>query len=139
MGKTMKIEINPVVNNNGPISSYRIIVHFVENELIQELDDKRLKGFRDAMEEGLLYYIAAELIDIKNQSKVFTLGDDRNYGNYHNVPLIVNRHVHVILGVVSRLNNVEKVSYSEFAHNHVHDSDHSHSDHHDEESSNLSI
>lgn len=135
----MKVEINPVVNNNGPISSYRVIVHFVENELIQELDEKRLKGFQEAIEDGLLYYIAAEIIDIKNESRIFTLGDDRNYGRYHNVPLISNRHVHVILGVVSRLNNVEKVSYSEFAHNHVHDSDHHHNHAHDEESSNLSI
>lgn len=132
----MKIELNPVVNNNGPISNYRVIVHFVENELIQEFDEKRLKGFRDAMEEGLLYYIAGEIQPFKNQSRIFTLGDDRYYGSYHNVPLLTDRHVHVILGVVSRLNNVEKVSYSEFAHNHLHDLEHhTHHPNHEEESS----
>ncbi len=116
----IKIEIsNSYVNNNGPISSYRIIVHFVDNELIQEFDENRLEGFQKATVDGLPYYITAE-IPYRNKTEIFTIGDNSQYGNYFNQELTTDRHVHIILAVVSRLNNLEKITYSEFAHNHIH-------------------
>lgn len=137
---TINIEIsNNYVNNNGPISSYRIIVHFVDNELIQEFDETRLKGYQDATFDGLPYYVAAE-IPYRNRTQIFTVGDNRQYGNYFNQPLITDRHVHIVLAVCSRLNNLEKISYSEFAHNHVQILDnHDHSSEDSESDSNTLI
>lgn len=58
-GMTMKIRIEPVENDNGPISSYLIAV--VNRNSFQEVEIENLKGFREAHVDGLTYYITAEL------------------------------------------------------------------------------
>lgn len=60
-GKTLTIEIPPLINNNGPISAVHVIVLFVDSELSQQFDESLLKDFKSAVEDGTNYYIAAEL------------------------------------------------------------------------------
>lgn len=61
---TLTIEINPGVNNNGPISYYRVVVIFVTDGLHQTFDEDLLKGYTESQEGGLSYYIAAD-VDIR--------------------------------------------------------------------------
>lgn len=63
-GMTMKIELDPVENNNGPVSSYLIAV--IDKNSLQEVEVENLKDFREAHVDGLSYYITAEL-----QNEVF--------------------------------------------------------------------
>ena len=58
------------------MSSYRVVVHFVDNELVQDFKEELLKNYREAVEDGLQYYIAAEL-DIQDRAQNFTVGDSR--------------------------------------------------------------
>lgn len=51
-------------------------MHFVENELVQNFKEELLKNYREALEDGLQYYIAAEL-DIQDKAQNFTVGDSR--------------------------------------------------------------
>lgn len=60
-GRTLTIEIPPLINNNGPVSAVHVVVIFVDSELSQQFDESLLKGFKLAVEDGTNYYIAAEL------------------------------------------------------------------------------
>lgn len=60
-GKTLTIEIPPLINNNGPISAVHVVVIYVDSELLQQFDENLLKDFKSAVEDGTNYYIAAEL------------------------------------------------------------------------------
>ena len=116
----IKIELKQSINNNGPVSAYRIVVHLVDNELlIHDFDESLVESYKKSLEDGLSYYIAAE-INLQEDTKQFTVGDNQVYGGYLNPPLPKNRHVHVLVGVVSRLNNVEKVRYSAVSHDEAH-------------------
>lgn len=46
--------------------------------------------------------------------KNFTIGDGKFYGSYFNAPLEYNTKYRALLGVVSILNDVTKVAYSNF-------------------------
>ena len=116
----IKIELKQSTNNNGPISAYRVVVHFVDNELlIHDFDESLVESYKKSLEDGLSYYIAAE-INLQQDTKQFTIGDNQVYGGYLNPPIPKNRHVHVLVGVVSRLNNEEKVRYSVVSHDEAH-------------------
>lgn len=66
--KTMTIEIPTFINNNGPVTAIQVVVLFVESELSQKIDTFFLKGYKSAFEEGINYYITAELA---NEVKYF--------------------------------------------------------------------
>lgn len=55
----LKIRLNKGENENGPITAYRIVV--IENSRYSILDKNLLKPFSEAKQEGLPYYIAAEI------------------------------------------------------------------------------
>lgn len=59
--KTITIEIPSLVNNNGPITAIHIVVIFVDTEIFQNFDKNLLKDYKHASEDGLNYYITAEL------------------------------------------------------------------------------
>lgn len=60
--KTVTIEIpSNIVNNNGPINAIRVVVVIVDSELLQQFDEHLLKDYKHASEDGLNYYITAEL------------------------------------------------------------------------------
>lgn len=117
---TVTIDIKKAINNNGPVSKYLVVVHFVDNELIHDFDTTLLSTFQKAQDDGLSYYIAAELDSFRDDSKAFTVGDGRNYGRFFNAPL-PDRHLHVLIGVLSRFNGDERVSYSNSSHGDVHE------------------
>lgn len=104
------VELSPAVNENGPITAYRIVVVYETGRSAFRKD--MLASFEEAQSEGLPYYIAAEL-DPKDLEDEFVVGDGRTYGNYYNPPLPLDNNIHVTLGVVSSLNNVTKVTYAQ--------------------------
>jgi hypothetical protein len=107
------VELLPAVNENGPITAYRVVVVYEGGRSAFRKD--MLKSFQEAESEGLPYYIAAEL-DPQDLKDEFVVGDDRVYGGYLNPPLPPENDVHVTLGVVSSLNNVTKVTYAHLGH-----------------------
>lgn len=70
---TLTIEINPAINNNGPISYYRVVVIFVTDGIHQTFDEDLLKDYKESQDGGLSYYIAAEIdIRVSNlKNKIF--------------------------------------------------------------------
>lgn len=111
----LKVQLKKAVNNNGPISKYLIVVHFVDSEFIHDFDESLLDTYQNAQDSGLSYYITGESDPFREETKEFTIGDGGRYGQYYNAPL-PDRHLHVIVGVVSRLGNEEKISYSSSSH-----------------------
>jgi hypothetical protein len=53
------IQLLPAVNENGPITAYRIVVIYGIRQ--GEFRKDMLKSFHEAASEGIPYYIAAEL------------------------------------------------------------------------------
>lgn len=100
-GQTL-IEINRASNNNGPITKYRIVVHFVDNELVHDFDENLLTTYEEARNEGLSYYITGEIDPFNEKTKQFVIGDEKYYGKYFNAPLPKDRHFHVLIGLLSR-------------------------------------
>lgn len=102
---TMTIQIKPVRNDNGPVSKILVIVERVDDSLSQPFDTSLLGNWKKADQDGLPYYIAAELDYDRpgdNKTRKFIVGDGKRYGRYTNPPLN-NKEAdyHVSLGVVS--------------------------------------
>ncbi|XP_070505017.1 putative inactive tyrosine-protein kinase Wsck isoform X1 [Chironomus tepperi] len=129
-----QIEIQRAINNNGPVSNYVIVVHFVDNELIHDFDESLLTTYQKARDDGLSYYITAEIEPFKTDKKEFVVGDGGRYGKYYNAPLPDNVHFHILVGVVSRHFDEYKVTYSNSSHDESFENLHIHS--HTETSSN---
>lgn len=55
----MKVRLNSVVNNNGPVTAYQVIV-MEESDKIG-FQPESLAPYHEAKKEGLHYYVAAEL------------------------------------------------------------------------------
>lgn len=110
------IEIKRAINNNGPITKYVIVVHFVDNELIHDFDESLLTSYQKAKDDGLSYYITAEIDPFRDETKEFVIGDGKRYETYFNAPLPDKTHFHVLVGVLSRVFDEEKVTYSNSSH-----------------------
>lgn len=140
----MKVKIAQAENNNGPVSRYRIVVHYVDDELIHDFDEKLLGNYQQAQDDGLSYYITGEIDAFRDASKMFVIGDGRRYGQYYNAPL-TDGHLHVIVGVVSEWERQVAVAYSNATHDDPHDMsvtsqhNHHHHKHGDEESSSALV
>jgi hypothetical protein len=115
------IEIKRAINFNGPISAYQIIVHFVDNELIHDFDEKLLDTYQRAKEDGVTFYVTAEIDAFREETRTFTIGDGKSYEKYYNAPLPNNKHFHVLIGLVSRVLDEEKIAFSNSSHNNEHD------------------
>uniref|UniRef100_A0A182VU35 Fibronectin type-III domain-containing protein n=1 Tax=Anopheles minimus TaxID=112268 RepID=A0A182VU35_9DIPT len=122
---TIQIQIPRATNNNGPVNYYRVVVHYVNSELIQQIDESQLSTFQQSKENKVPYYIAAELEMKDDESLLFTVGDGREYRSYFNPPITARTHVHISIGVVSILNHVVKVRYATTTHE-----QHQYPDHH---------
>ncbi|CAH1153443.1 unnamed protein product [Phaedon cochleariae] len=109
-GTEISIQLIPTPNNNGPVSAYRIIV--VNDDAKQSFEEDNLGSYHEANKNDWAYYIAAEL-EPKDIHKVFVVGDGRSYGKYYNAPLDPNINYNVMLALVSKLNGIEKVTYSD--------------------------
>lgn len=66
-----------------------------------------------AQDDGLSYYITAEL---ENRTRTFTVGDGKNYGGFLNPPLPIGKHIHISVGVISQMDNLTTVAYSDTTH-----------------------
>lgn len=55
----MTVRLNSVINNNGPITTYQVIV-MEESDKIG-FQPETLTTYHEAIKDGLHYYIAAEL------------------------------------------------------------------------------
>uniref|UniRef100_A0A182NMJ8 Tyrosine-protein kinase Wsck n=1 Tax=Anopheles dirus TaxID=7168 RepID=A0A182NMJ8_9DIPT len=122
---TILIQIPRATNNNGPVNYYRVVVHYVNSELIQQIDESQLNTFQQSKENKVPYYIAAELEMKEDDSLLFTVGDGREYRSYFNPPITARTHVHISIGVVSVLNHVVRVRYATTTHE-----QHQYPDHH---------
>lgn len=115
-GTSQIIEIRPVINNNGPISNYRLVVIFVTHGLMQTFDESLLRTYNESQEEGTQYYVAAELELNNNSTRRIKIGDGRMYNGFYNAPLPQKSHIHVAVGVISTLNGVTKSIYGQTSH-----------------------
>lgn len=110
LDSTIQIEIPKATNNNGPINYYRVVVHYVNDDLVQQIDESFLDTFQRSKERGVPYYVAAEL-EMKSESLLFTVGDGRYYRTFFNPPIPSIANVHISIDYVSILNSVFKVLY----------------------------
>lgn len=55
------IEIPTIINDNGPITSFQVVVQFVGDEFVQNFNNSLLKTYSESQEDGTPYYITAEL------------------------------------------------------------------------------
>lgn len=109
-GDQMLVHIPAAKNVNGPVSMYRVVVSI---ELYQQgFITDNLSNYTYAKEQGLPYYITAELDpdDIKNN---FIIGDKTTYNGFYNAPLPLTNDIEVSLGIVSEKNHVKKIRYAE--------------------------
>ncbi|XP_054725638.1 putative inactive tyrosine-protein kinase Wsck [Anastrepha obliqua] len=117
---TMTIEIAPLRNDNGPLTKVLVIVERVDESLSQPFDTELLGSWQKAQEDGLPYYIAAQLdynAPEDNRTSLFIVGDGKRYGPYVNMPLnATGADIHLSLGVVSTLNGVTKTLYTRGSH-----------------------
>uniref|UniRef100_A0A336LZZ6 CSON012999 protein n=1 Tax=Culicoides sonorensis TaxID=179676 RepID=A0A336LZZ6_CULSO len=113
--KTIEITRTDYVyhNEHGPVSAYRVVVHMVEGDLYQPFDPSLLKDYYGSKEDGLPFYITAE---VGNRTKTLTVGDGNRHGDYENPPLPIGKHIHISIGVVSTLDNKTEILYSDTTH-----------------------
>lgn len=107
---TMTVQLNSVINNNGPVTAYQVIV-MEESDKIG-FQPESLTTYYKAKKDGLHYYIAAEL-EPKDLDQDFVIGNNLRYGHYYNAPLDPNKNYKVALSLISRLNDTTKTVYSE--------------------------
>ncbi|XP_057651345.1 putative inactive tyrosine-protein kinase Wsck [Diorhabda carinulata] len=108
-GHQIDVKLLPTPNNNGPITAYKVIV--INEDAKQDFDETILTSYNEANRNGLSYYITAELTP-KEINNIFTVGDGQTYGRYYNAPLDPDVNYNIILALISRLHEVEKVVYS---------------------------
>jgi hypothetical protein len=86
--KHAKIEIKRYENENGPVTKYLVIVSTRENSFIKnDFNVELLSSYKDAVEDGIPYYITAEIQPFREDSQIFTIGDGRTTGKYYNAPI----------------------------------------------------
>ncbi|XP_045473038.1 putative tyrosine-protein kinase Wsck [Harmonia axyridis] len=107
-GSQMMIKIYPVVNNNGPINYYQVVI--LDEVAKGIFQPEYLKNYQESVENDLNYYITAELLPEQINAN-FTIGNKKQYGLYYNAPLLSSVRYNVLVGIVSKYNNVTKVSY----------------------------
>ncbi|KAL1492607.1 hypothetical protein ABEB36_010844 [Hypothenemus hampei] len=108
-GDKIRIKIFPVVNNNGPVTSYRVVV--VKTDDNQGFQKQNVFPYAEAQKQNLSYYIAAELSP-QDINQEFTVGDGKYYDTYFNAPLNPDSNYKVIVGLVSNFSGETKSVYS---------------------------
>lgn len=88
---TAEIEVTRHRNKNGPVSKYLIVVIYENNFVKNDFDESLLSNYQKAKEDGLNYWITAEISPFQEETKLFTIGDGQKYGSYFNAPLPKNQ------------------------------------------------
>ncbi|XP_050687142.1 putative inactive tyrosine-protein kinase Wsck isoform X2 [Eriocheir sinensis] len=118
---TITVQLEPVVATNGPITAYQVVVK--DETVSSELQPEFLDDYHTAAKNSIPYYIAAQLTKDEFVT-VFKVGDGKRYGKYYNAPLKEGIDYHILLGVVSTINDT-KTAYSTSGHE-QHESSHLH-------------
>nr|XP_015217449.1 PREDICTED: uncharacterized protein LOC107079250 [Lepisosteus oculatus] len=117
---TAVIPLHPVLDTNGPISSYQVIVLELESvsgrnrSLANICVRMDLAGFNSSS-AGSIIYIAGE-IPAENLSSLpeFTVGDGKLYGQYYNAQLQPEKNYSIIFRVISKWKQEVRFSCSEY-------------------------
>ncbi|KAM5193628.1 receptor-type tyrosine-protein phosphatase kappa-like [Mantella aurantiaca] len=109
MEKTMSddtLQLHPLLNVNGPIRSYEIIVfRGQEDNSTKECLTMQNTSYNSSWTPSR--YTAAVLpAETLTGPKTFILGDDQHYEGFHNAPLIPNHNYTVYIRVTSRWKHV---------------------------------
>lgn len=105
---TMTVQLQSVTPTNGPVTAYQVVV--VDGTVSVELQPELLEDYSAATEKALPFYITAQFSP-DNFITTFTVGDRKQYGKYYNAPLEEGLDYHILLGVLSTINET-KASYS---------------------------
>ncbi|XP_077323168.1 receptor-type tyrosine-protein phosphatase epsilon-like [Lithobates pipiens] len=113
MEKTMHVDtlqLHPVLNLNGPIRSYDIIVFGGQKgNSTEECLNFENTPYNSSWSP--IRYTAAVLpAETLTGPRTFTLGDNHHYNGFHNAPLIPNHNYTAYIRVTSRWKHVEKSS-----------------------------
>ncbi|XP_054710437.1 putative inactive tyrosine-protein kinase Wsck [Uloborus diversus] len=108
-GETMTVNLPSGFSDKGPITNYYVVP--VEKSAIVFFNSEEVSNYSMSQETGLPFYITASLSP-EEANRTFVIGDRKTYGGYYNAPLSEKRDYEVLVGVVSSLNGVTKVSYS---------------------------
>ncbi|KAK3884162.1 hypothetical protein Pcinc_011562 [Petrolisthes cinctipes] len=109
---TITVQLQSVPPTNGPVTAYQVVV--IDETVTVELQPELLDTYAAAQMQELPYYITAQFLP-DNFMSTFTVGNGKQYGRYHNAPLKEGIDYHIILGVLSTLNET-KSSYSPSVH-----------------------
>ncbi|CAH1775314.1 unnamed protein product, partial [Owenia fusiformis] len=102
------------------VDKYQVVVRRVDSDTIvsrrrRSLANEELSDFATAKENGLNYYIAAEIRkdqkDLFAKPIEFTLGDGKFYGIYYNAPLEKGGQYNISVGA---LNSADGVTFSKY-------------------------
>ncbi|XP_072269718.1 uncharacterized protein [Pyxicephalus adspersus] len=108
--KDSTLQIYPVPDVNGPISSYEIIVYIGHNEDL----GKDCKQYGNTIYNASwipTHYTAAVLpAESLTGPRTFILGDNQHYNGFHNAPLTPNHNYTVYIRVTSHWKGVKKSS-----------------------------
>ncbi|XP_073467998.1 uncharacterized protein [Aquarana catesbeiana] len=104
------LQLYPVLNLNGPIRSYEIIV-FGGQDGNSRKECQTFKTTLYNFSWSLSRYTAA-VVPVENLTKprTFILGDNHHYNGFHNAPLIPNHNYTIYIRVTSRWKHVETSS-----------------------------
>ncbi|KAG8181698.1 hypothetical protein JTE90_014829, partial [Oedothorax gibbosus] len=108
-GDTMSVNLPTGWSDNGPITSYNVIV--IERSPVILFSPEEASNYATSQETGLPFYITANLTP-EQANRTFVVGDKKMYNGYYNAPLMEKRDYEVLVGTVSSLNGFTKVSYS---------------------------
>lgn len=109
---TMTVQLERVIATSGPITAYQVVVK--DETVTSELQAEFLGDYYEAAKNSIPYYIAAQLRK-EEFVTVFKVGDGKQYGKYFNAPLREGIDYHVLLGVVSTINET-RAAYSVSGH-----------------------
>ncbi|XP_068129588.1 receptor-type tyrosine-protein phosphatase kappa-like isoform X2 [Hyperolius riggenbachi] len=104
------LQLYPVDNTNGPISSYEVIM-FGGQERNRSVECMNFPSTlyntsRTASDYTAVFIPAQNLTRARN----FTLGDNQHYGGFHNTPLLAKHKYTIYIRVTSRWKELQKSS-----------------------------
>ena len=105
---SVDVTLQPVVTYTGPVSFYEIRVEVLSTENSVTLNERKKRKVQETSFEHRSSLNAVLTPQLIGYSTVFTVGDNKTYGNVRNKPLS-NRNLYRIHYVIySSLNNVSK-------------------------------
>ncbi|XP_040191905.1 sushi domain-containing protein 1-like [Rana temporaria] len=110
LGEGSTLQLYPVLDVNGPISSYEIIVYMGQDGNLSS-NCKQYSNTPYNSNWNLSHYTAAVLpANTITEPRTFILGDNHHYNGFHNAPLIPKHNYTVYIRVTSRWQKVETSS-----------------------------